>query len=119
MIMREEAVEVLYDLISSGILSEEIEEKLQDIASCIEAENIGRHEWGVPREELGKLYASVRVDLITEDSIEDYERIHRKLTFLPSVDERIVVESNIADRIENATGEEAKVEDIERWFKRF
>ena len=37
-ITREEAIETLYDLINSNILDEELEESLQDIANCIEAE---------------------------------------------------------------------------------
>lgn len=118
MITRLEAIETLYDLISSGILADDIEGRLQDIASCIEAELIGRHEWGVPREDLAKLYSAVRVDLVTDNDIDDYDRIHRKLTFVPSVDERIIIESNISDKIYESTGEEAEVEEINEWFRR-
>lgn len=119
MITRDDAIEVLSELISSGILAEDIEYKLQDIMSCIEAECIGRHEWGVPRDELAKLYTAIRSDLITDEDMKEYERIHRKVTFIPSVKERIIIETMVCERIEDSTGEEASGEDIERWFKRF
>ena len=35
---REEAVETLYSIINSGMLSDELTEKLEDIAKCISAE---------------------------------------------------------------------------------
>lgn len=45
-ITREEAITTLYDVINSGIISDELEGKLQDIASCIdnlgEIQNQGR-----------------------------------------------------------------------------
>jgi len=118
MITREEAIEVIYDLIDSDILKTDVEERLQDIANCIEGELVGRHEWGVDRSKLAKLYGATRIDLVTDKDIEEYDRIHRKLTFVPSVDERIVIESHVRDEIENATGMEAEVEDINDWFRR-
>lgn len=118
MISREEAIFCCYDLLNAGILSDEIEEKVQDIASCIEAELLGRHEWGVDSHELSTLYTAKRLDLVTNDDIDEYDALHRKLTFIPSVDERIVIESNVRDKIEDAIGMEAKVEDINDWFRR-
>lgn len=119
MITREDAVATLNEVIASGILAEDIEDCLQDIASCIEAERIGRHEWGVSRDKLGVLYSAVRQDLITEERMSEYDDIHKQLTFIPSIDERTLIETNIADRIENATGEEVDGKEIERWFERF
>lgn len=40
-ITREEAITTLYDVINSGIISDELEGKLQDIASCIDNEEQG------------------------------------------------------------------------------
>lgn len=118
MLTRYDAIEILTDLINSGIFSDEIEEGLEDIRSCIEAELLGRHEWGVDREKLAPMYVSVREDLITDEMIREYDRTHKSLTFIPSVDERIVIESAIVEEIENSTGEEATPEDVEKWFER-
>lgn len=45
-ITREEAVKTLYNIINSGIISDELEGKLQDIASCIDNEEQGLFTWG-------------------------------------------------------------------------
>lgn len=118
MITRYDAIEVLTEVIDSGILNESIEGRLEDIRSCIEAELLGRHEWGVDRGKLASLYTAVRSDLITDEMINEVDRIHKKITFIPSTDERIVVESAIAEEIENSTGEEATADDINKWFER-
>lgn len=118
MITRDEAIMVCYELMESGILAQDLEEALQSIASCIEAEQIGRHEWGVDDAELGILYVTKRSDLITDEDVKEYDRIHKKLTFVPSVDEKIIIQSHVQDKIEDATGEEATVEDIKEWFDR-
>lgn len=118
MISREEAIETLYEIIGSGIIAEEIEYRLQDIASCIEAELIGRHEWDADSHELSVLYTAKREDLVTDEDLAEYDRIHRKLTFVPSIDERIFIETNIREKIEDATGIEAEVENINDWFRR-
>lgn len=118
MITRIDAVETLYELTGSGIIDGVLEKKLIDIANCIEAELIGRHEWGVDRSELAKLYGATRADLVTDEDIKEYDRVHRKLTFIPSVDERIVIETAVRDKIEDSTGEEVTVEEINEWFAR-
>ena len=64
MITREQAVEVLYMLINSGILDVHFDESLQEIANCIEAEEeLGLHIWGAPSEDVSILYTSKRTDL--------------------------------------------------------
>ena len=44
-ITRKEVVKTIYDIMNSGILSEELENALQDIANCIEHENDGLFLW--------------------------------------------------------------------------
>ena len=50
MITREQAIYAIYEIINSGIIDMELENKLQAIASCIDAENYGVHLWGEERE---------------------------------------------------------------------
>ena len=45
-ITRKEAIKTIYDIMNFGILSEELENALQDIANCIEHENDGLFLWG-------------------------------------------------------------------------
>lgn len=118
MITREEAINTCLEIIDAGILAEDIESSLQDIVSCLEAEMIGRHEWGVEDDKLGVLYTAKRVDLITDEDMKEFDRIHRKLTFIPSVDERIIIETAVCDKIEESTGMEVEAHDIEDWFRR-
>lgn len=63
MITREEAKELMYDLINSGILSDEIETKLQDVANAIEYEQYGLHMWGASDEDVYTLAVSMRTDI--------------------------------------------------------
>ncbi|MCR5835973.1 MAG: hypothetical protein K6G88_05680 [Lachnospiraceae bacterium] len=56
---REKAVEILYEIINSGILDEELEVKIQDIASCIAAEDDnGIFIWGAEENDWIDLYVS-------------------------------------------------------------
>lgn len=118
MITRQDAIDTLRMVADADILADDIRCDIEGIISCIEAELLGRHEWGVSSEDLTKLYGAVRSDLVTPDIVKEYDRVHRKLTFIPSIDERIVIESYITEEIENATGEEATGEDIREWFER-
>ena len=45
-ITRGEAVNTINKIINSGIISEELEQELQQIATCINAEDDGRFLWG-------------------------------------------------------------------------
>ena len=77
-ITRDEAINILYTLVNSGILSETLEEKLREIADNIEMEKIGYHFWGADREENAKLFTAVHVDCITPEFEEECERIDDK-----------------------------------------
>ena len=65
-ITREEAVHTLYAVINSGIISEELERKLQDIASCIDNEEQGLFTWGADNDVMD-LFVAKREDLITPE----------------------------------------------------
>lgn len=43
MISRSNAIDVIYDLINSGILDESIEDALNEIVTCIDYEECGMH----------------------------------------------------------------------------
>ena len=62
-ITRKEAIKTIYDIMNSGILSEELENALQDIANCIEHENDGLFLWGAD-DEVSDLFTARRKDLI-------------------------------------------------------
>ena len=64
MITRENAIDVLYEIVNSGILSEELEDDIQDIICCIEDEkDLGIHAWGMPDDEYSTLHTALRTDL--------------------------------------------------------
>lgn len=65
-ITRDEAVTTLYDVINSGIISEELEERLEDIASCIEHEEQGLFTWGAD-DDVIDLFVAKREDLYTPE----------------------------------------------------
>lgn len=99
-ITRKEAIETLYDLINSGILSEEIEGKIQDIADNIENEQYGLHMWGADEEEYAVLYTVKREDLITDEDRAEGQRIWEKYSFMPSPHEEEEIIKNLQEAIE-------------------
>ena len=96
-ITRNEAIETLYDLMNSGVLSEEIECKLQEIANNIENENYGLHLWGADNEEYAVLVTAVREDEVTEEYIANGKRIWKKYSYAPSPFEEKEIEDNLRE----------------------
>ncbi len=94
-ITRDEALEVLNALLDSGILAEDTEEKVQEIADAIENEKYGLHMWGADNEEYAVLYTAVREELQTEEYVENGRRIWKKYSFVPSPHETEEIEKNI------------------------
>ncbi len=94
-ITRRVAVTVLYELVNSCILSDELSEALEEIADNIEMEEIGYHFWGADREEKVKLSIVIEADSITPDWEEECERIDAKYSFIPSEFEKVEIENNI------------------------
>ena len=84
MITREEAVQFLYRVMDSELISEEAELNLQEIANCIDGENDSLHLWGVPDKDVQTLYTSVREDLITDAYKAELDRLYQLYRFYPS-----------------------------------
>ena len=93
-IARSEAVSVLSALIDSDILSEEIEDALQDIMFCIEQEQLGYHCWG-GENELVELFSSY--SLWTDELNERVQAIHDKYSFTPAPYEAEELKTNLED----------------------
>lgn len=82
---RMEAARVLYQLINSGILSDDLETDLQNIAQCIEAEE--KKEvflWGVEDDDWQALYMHREPELCNDawiryiDAIQQKYAIHKR-----------------------------------------
>ncbi len=78
-ITRGEAIEIIYKLLNSSILNEELENKFEDIANCIEAEETHNiFLWGADRE-AADLFCAVMdpyhssKEYRTEENIKRYE----------------------------------------------
>lgn len=85
MITRDDAIEVLYDLINSNVLDDELCEDLQNVANCIEGERDAMHLWGADDHEVAELYTTVGGD---EPFIKEHEalcnKLYKKYCFGPS-----------------------------------
>ena len=86
MITREQAIDAIYEVINSGILYDELEQRLTEAATAIVYENYGIHLWGTK-----------------EDDIEDFD----PYVFAPSDFEEAEVKANI----EKAVAEEKEQEE--------
>ena len=82
MINREEANEVLFELINSGILNAVLEDSVQEIATCINYEEKGLHLWGAD-DDCTELMVAKRQDLWTPEEIAKCEAISKKYKFTP------------------------------------
>ena len=83
-ITRDQALETLYALINSGILSEDMENAIQEIANNVENEKYGLHLWGADNDDYAFLVTAVRDDLRDEAYMEKGQRIWDKYAFAPS-----------------------------------
>ena len=92
-IQREEAVQVLYNLINSGILKREYEDALEEIATCIEKEGQGLHMWGA-EDDAVELFVAYRKDLLTDEVKKKIKDTQEKYSFSPSPFEEDVFNEN-------------------------
>jgi len=77
-ITREDAVHRIYDVINSGIISDELASDLGDIAKCIEAEETHNVMlWGAD-EDATKLFIAFREDLWTDELKKEINDIYEK-----------------------------------------
>ena len=84
---RQEACTVLHELAGSGILSEELEENLDEIANLISYELDGEHFWGQSYESSNKLRIAYRDDLWTDELIKEVSEQHENARFVPAKNE--------------------------------
>jgi hypothetical protein len=84
---RQEACTVLHELASSGVLSEELEENLDEIANLISYELDGEHFWGQSYESSDKLRVAYRDDLLTDELIKEVSEQHENARFIPAKNE--------------------------------
>lgn len=82
MITREEAVRVLYAVTNSGIIADDLGEKLHDIIKCIQSgdreNDFGIDIWGAKEDDWIDLYVSRRVDLITPEWEQHQRDVYEK-----------------------------------------
>lgn len=88
-ITRDDAIQALYEVINSGIIDRELTGKLEDIATCIDAEDDSIHIWGA-EDDAEELFTAYREDLLTEKLRERLFKIRNKYIFVPSLYERTV-----------------------------
>ncbi len=84
---RQEACTVLHELASSGVLSEELEENLDEIANLISYELDGEHFWGQSYESSDKLRVAYHDDLWTDELIKEVSEQHENAKFVPAKNE--------------------------------
>ena len=89
-IPRDEALEALRHLAESGILCDELELAVEEIAHCIEAEKLGLHLWGAD-DDADELFTAFYGNLTTGQT-ERLRRIRVKYRFSPSAFETEEVE---------------------------
>ena len=95
MITRHEAVELLCELADSTALSEEVKNKLVEIANIIDDENIGYHFWGAKTLEKGKVFATYEKSSMTPQLLDELEALSEKYSYIPSAHERDEIYRNI------------------------
>ena len=96
-ITRDKALETLYALLDSGILAEDTEEALQEIANAIENEKYGLHLWGADNKEYDYLVTAVKEEERTEEYIKEGQRIWDKYSFTPSTFEAEEIQKSIEE----------------------
>ena len=85
MISRQRAIDVLYGLIKSDLLGEEVVEELQCIANCIEAEDNKLHMWDAPDEDYVKLNMCPCAENPNfEEFMAEVDEIYKRYKFTPS-----------------------------------
>ena len=97
MITREEAIDVLFQLENSDILSEELVEQISEINLMIQAETHGKHFWGADAEEYAKVHTAYRDNLWTDELLRECQDINFNHTFDPAPYEEADIESNIEE----------------------
>lgn len=89
MITRERAIEVIERVVCSGVIDDETVEVLEDIASCLNMEELQKiSPWGMDDEDYIALVTAVRTDLPEfEEHMKRCEKITRKYKLVIGEDE--------------------------------
>ena len=99
MITREEAIDVLFQLENSEILSDELVDQISQINLMIQAETLGKHFWGADADDYAKVHTAYREDLWTDELIRECQDIDFNHTFDPAPYEEADIENNIKTEI--------------------
>lgn len=84
MIERGNAIEFLLNMVNSGIMSDNINSALQDIANCIVGEEDGLHLWGAPDEDVATMYTEASEEALTKEFKEKADKLYAEYRFFPS-----------------------------------
>ena len=92
MLTRDEAGAVIYQVINSGIISEDLEADLEEVANGILCEKDGLHIWGADDKDIADLYTSVSSDFITPEFEAHVEKLYDTYRFYASKFEKEEIE---------------------------
>ena len=84
---REDAIELLQDIVESDILKEELSDGLEELIQLIRHELDGEHFWNQPYSAADKLGVAYREDLWTPELIAEVEKQHTDARFTPAPNE--------------------------------
>lgn len=84
---REDAIELLRDIVESDILKEELSDGLEELIQLIRYELNGEHFWNQPYSAADKLGVAYREDLWTPELIAEVEKQHIDARFTPAPNE--------------------------------
>ena len=84
---RDEAIELLQDVVESDILKDEIVDGLEELIELIRYERDGEHFWNQPYEAASKLRIAYREDLLTPELVSEIEQQHVNARFTPAPNE--------------------------------
>lgn len=92
MLTRDEAGEVIYSVINSGIIDKDLVSDLEDVANGILCEKDGLHIWGAEDQDIADLYTAVRSDLITPEYQNHIDTLYDTYRFYASKFEKKEIE---------------------------
>ena len=88
MITRQQAIDTLCEILNTGILEQSLEDDLEDILSCIEAEEYCIHAWGMDDNDYLNIETGIVDGIDAEEFEKHVEEILRFHSFVPSEAER-------------------------------
>lgn len=86
---------LLDSLVNTGLFCDEISAKLEEIANCIDAELLGRHEWGISAEMNNFLYCGKKE--FSDSECQFLDSIDDSLRFIPCKTEQKEIFDSMKD----------------------